>query len=207
MSDSLIPPDLERCQAEKSNGVNFMTLGGRRRMERCTARPVVAAVELQPGADGRRGSMSLCPECRDAFLAQYGSEFASFLPAHPKFHSLTTRSSPNDIVLFRFGEVLYPPQEVKDATRRVQIQLAQIPKEDLQLAESWGARLTWRTHDVKVRNPEITPEMMESCKQASLAAYPGREILDSWVHSLHGLVGVSVWLSPEGVSNAAAPRD
>lgn len=68
----LTPPDLKRCQAERSNGVNFMTLGGRREMIRCMAAPVVIVKELQPGADGQHGSMSLCGECWRVAIQQLG---------------------------------------------------------------------------------------------------------------------------------------
>jgi hypothetical protein len=61
--EPLIPPDRHRCQAEISNGVNFMTLGGRHEMVRCLSKPTVIVTEVVPGPDGRRGSMSLCHPC------------------------------------------------------------------------------------------------------------------------------------------------
>ena len=64
----LIPPDTKRCQAEKSNGVNFMTLGGRHAMERCVFRPGYIVTEVKPGSDGRKGAMSLCLNCLMAFI-------------------------------------------------------------------------------------------------------------------------------------------
>jgi len=64
----LTPPDLERCQAEKSNGWNFMTLGGRREMARCDNEPTTIVRELVPGEDGLKGSMSLCTECLVQFM-------------------------------------------------------------------------------------------------------------------------------------------
>lgn len=58
---ALIPPDLNRCQAEKCNG-SFMTLGPRKTV-RCTAEPTWIATE--PKQKGRkRGSMSLCDSCK-----------------------------------------------------------------------------------------------------------------------------------------------
>jgi hypothetical protein len=60
----LTPPDLKQCQAEYSNGVNFMTFGGRRQMIRCTKKPKWIATEIEPGEDGRRGAMSICVNCR-----------------------------------------------------------------------------------------------------------------------------------------------
>jgi len=67
---ALIPPDKKRCQAEKPNGVNFMTLGGRREMVRCSNKPTVIITETKPGEDGQKGSMSLCPDCLIVFRDQ-----------------------------------------------------------------------------------------------------------------------------------------
>lgn len=64
----LIPPDLKRCQAEMSNGWNFMTLGGRKEMVRCTNKPTAIVRELKPDKDGIKGSMSLCTECLAQFM-------------------------------------------------------------------------------------------------------------------------------------------
>ena len=68
MSTKLTPPDMEQCQAEKSNDVNFMTLGGRREMKRCTEKPTVIVKETVPGKDGQCGSMTLCADCLVVFL-------------------------------------------------------------------------------------------------------------------------------------------
>lgn len=77
----LIPPDLGRCQADVPNGYNFMTLGGRPGRERCkTLWPVTIAHEVQPGADGRSGSMALCPDCWEAMIKQLGSFHCYFTP-------------------------------------------------------------------------------------------------------------------------------
>lgn len=70
--------DLTRCQAEISNGVNFMTLGGRREMVRCANKPIVIATEKEPGPDGYRGSMSLCTSCLVQFMKQMPEGFAEF---------------------------------------------------------------------------------------------------------------------------------
>ena len=59
----LTPPDFHCCQAEKSNGVTFMTCGGRREMKRCTNKAYVLATEREPGIDGQTGSMTVCGEC------------------------------------------------------------------------------------------------------------------------------------------------
>ncbi len=74
----LIPVDLKRCQTEISNGVNFMTLGGRREMVRCENKPVVIATETTAGDDGQHGSMSLCAVCLVKFLTQTAPGFATF---------------------------------------------------------------------------------------------------------------------------------
>jgi len=68
----LTPPDLERCQAEVPNGHSFMTHGGRPGRERCKSAPTVVVTEVQPGVDGRRGSMSLCHHCWSVALQQLG---------------------------------------------------------------------------------------------------------------------------------------
>ncbi len=63
----LIPPDRKQCQAETREG-SFMTLGPRR-MVRCEAKPTWIAIEIVAAADGQKGSMSLCDECK-GFLLQ-----------------------------------------------------------------------------------------------------------------------------------------
>ncbi len=78
--DELIPPDLGQCQAEKPNGHNFMTLGGRPGLVRCTNKPVTIATEKNPGTDGQFGSMSLCNECWMKMIEQLGDNFATFKP-------------------------------------------------------------------------------------------------------------------------------
>lgn len=78
----LTPPDLKQCQAEKPNGVNFMTLGGRREMIRCTKKPTVIAIENKPGEDGQIGKMSLCDDCVGAFMKQMPKDYATFTPAN-----------------------------------------------------------------------------------------------------------------------------
>lgn len=69
----LIPPDLERCQAEKPNGHSFMTLGGVPGYERCSDKPAVIVTEVVPDKDGRHGSMSLCCRCWAVALKQLGA--------------------------------------------------------------------------------------------------------------------------------------
>ena len=67
----LTPPDFHCCQAEKSNGVTFMTCGGRREMKRCTNKAYVLATEREPGIDGQTGSMTVCGECFVEMQRQY----------------------------------------------------------------------------------------------------------------------------------------
>lgn len=59
----MIPIDKNRCQAEKPNGVNFMTLGGEFKMIRCNNTPTVIATETNAGHDGLKGSMTMCDDC------------------------------------------------------------------------------------------------------------------------------------------------
>lgn len=74
----LTSPDKERCQAEKPNGNTFMTLGGSPRLERCKNKPILIAIEVEPGKDGKRGSMSLCLECQLQLLKQLPPGYATF---------------------------------------------------------------------------------------------------------------------------------
>lgn len=62
----LVPPDVTRCQAEIREG-SFMTLGPRS-MVRCPNKPVWLATEVEPGEDGRKGSMALCKDCAKVFM-------------------------------------------------------------------------------------------------------------------------------------------
>ena len=70
MTTKLISPDLERCQAEKPNGVNPFTLGGRFKWTRCVNKPLFIVTEKKPGKDGLIGSMSLCDHCLAVFNKQ-----------------------------------------------------------------------------------------------------------------------------------------
>lgn len=71
----LVPPDRERCQAEKPNPdwSPFILGPGSRpqdRVVRCESRPVAVVTEAEPGDDGRAGSMSLCAGCLLVFARQ-----------------------------------------------------------------------------------------------------------------------------------------
>lgn len=85
----LVKPDLDRCQAEKPGNGPFI-LGGEigdprnGYRVRCRSKPTVIARERQPGEDGRRGSMSLCNDCKRAFIDQLGSDHADFKDIRPK---------------------------------------------------------------------------------------------------------------------------
>lgn len=75
--NTLTPPDLKQCQAEKPNGYNFMTLGGRPGLERCTNKPMVIIHENKPGKDGLQGSMTLCDGCLAVFRQQMPRDYAT----------------------------------------------------------------------------------------------------------------------------------
>lgn len=89
-SKALAPPDLKRCQAEIPNGANFMTLGGRPEHLRCKSPPSVIVTEVQPGSDGRHGSMALCHPCWAVALKQLG---AWSISAEPIIETAVKRSA------------------------------------------------------------------------------------------------------------------
>lgn len=75
---TLTPPDFDRCQAEKSAGYSFMTLGGRPgTMIRCENKPTVIATENQTGDDGQIGAMSMCDECLEVFKKKMPEDYAT----------------------------------------------------------------------------------------------------------------------------------
>lgn len=98
----LTPPDRKRCQAEiqvtpgaqaevveglESHGkIGAFMLGptASPRTYRCEHIPTVIATEVQPAADGRRGSMSLCDPCKAKMVEQCGPTFATFKPVRRK---------------------------------------------------------------------------------------------------------------------------
>jgi len=81
----LIPPDYERCQAERLGG-SFMTLGPRK-MERCKRPPVFIATEIKPGEDGQCGSMSLCAQCSKMLTKKHGPNFAKLMTLEEFYHA------------------------------------------------------------------------------------------------------------------------
>lgn len=71
----LEPADLTRCQAERVD--NFMVIGGNYKPHRCTNTPTVLVTEKKKGADGRRGSMSLCDSCLEVFRRRMPKDYAT----------------------------------------------------------------------------------------------------------------------------------
>lgn len=63
---ALTPPDEKRCQAEVGGA---FTLGSG--LMRCGKKPSVILTEKEPGKDGQRGSMSVCPECFEVFKQRH----------------------------------------------------------------------------------------------------------------------------------------
>lgn len=74
---TLIPPDKERCQAEKPNGPFRM---GGPAYSRCSSRPLFIATERKKGPDGQRGSMSLCATCYAVLVRQLGPKHVTLKP-------------------------------------------------------------------------------------------------------------------------------
>lgn len=77
----LTPPDKERCQADVP-GAGPFTVGGKignprnGYRVRCENQPAVIVSERAPGADGLRGSMSLCAKCLKELISQHGPDYA-----------------------------------------------------------------------------------------------------------------------------------
>lgn len=75
MTEKLIPPDRDQCQAETHQRAPFMQMGGPPvRVTRCANMPIVIATERKAGAGGKRGSMSLCGACLQIATKQLGSD-------------------------------------------------------------------------------------------------------------------------------------
>jgi len=72
----LILPDKNQCQATCRTG-SFMSFGIPSET-RCENKPSWIAQELKPRADGMRGSMSLCSDCRKRLEAQLGKSYCIF---------------------------------------------------------------------------------------------------------------------------------
>lgn len=78
----LTPVDLNQCQADKPGNGPFVMGGEIGNPKngyriRCRSTPTVVATEKLPGDDGKCGAMSLCDECKGAFLKQLGKDFAT----------------------------------------------------------------------------------------------------------------------------------
>lgn len=69
----LTPPDLKRCQAEFPHFNAFVMGGPTTTWTRCEKPPTWIVKETKPGADGRKGSMSLCDDCKVACAARMSS--------------------------------------------------------------------------------------------------------------------------------------
>lgn len=73
----LTPPDPKQCQGERRVGA--FAMGGRiGELIRCTNKPTVIATERKAGADGLKGSMSLCDSCQAKMEKQLGADFATY---------------------------------------------------------------------------------------------------------------------------------
>lgn len=82
--ETLIPPDLEQCQAYKPNGATALSLGAVPDMLRCDNPATVIATEKVPPPGLRDvGSMSLCDECLRVLITQYGSDYATVTALRP----------------------------------------------------------------------------------------------------------------------------
>ena len=61
--ETMLPIDVEQCQALVPNGNTFMTFGGKPGLIRCKNKPSWVAIEKE-ASEGERGGMSLCNDCK-----------------------------------------------------------------------------------------------------------------------------------------------
>ena len=64
-------PDKKQCQAEKISYRPFIMGGDVNQRERCPNVPAWLAKDKYPGTDGRKGSMSLCDDCKKVLVKQF----------------------------------------------------------------------------------------------------------------------------------------
>lgn len=79
---TLTPPDRKQCQADIPNGETAFTLGGGHKMVRCTNAATFIVTEVEPGADGQCGSMSVCDECKAVLIKQMGPSIDKLAIVH-----------------------------------------------------------------------------------------------------------------------------
>lgn len=79
---ALTPPDVLQCQTDIPNGENAFTLGGGHKMVRCTNAAAFIVTEVEPGADGQCGSMSVCDECKAVLIEQMGPSIDKLAIVH-----------------------------------------------------------------------------------------------------------------------------
>ena len=70
----MTPADEEQCQTFISFYRPFTMGGPVRGTERCTERPSFIATEKTAGPDGQKGSMSLCPHCKEQLVKQFRAQ-------------------------------------------------------------------------------------------------------------------------------------
>ena len=68
LSEGLIPPDYDQCQAEIRPAHGAFRLGPRPPASRCTRAPIWLAVEIMAGSDGKHGAMTLCQTCTEEMM-------------------------------------------------------------------------------------------------------------------------------------------
>jgi hypothetical protein len=67
----LEPVDRKRCQAEQIVYRPFIMGGNVNQRIRCSNKPKYVAEEAEPDANGERGAMSLCLQCRKELIKQF----------------------------------------------------------------------------------------------------------------------------------------
>lgn len=108
---------------------------------------------------------------------------------------MTTRHPDQQIALFRFGRIAHPDAAARAAEARIRAILATIDPADLAAIKAWHGNLVFYNMVSRQENPDISDADVASCEQATLAAFPGMRVADSWRNQSQGIHGVSVALA------------
>ena len=85
-TETLIPPDVDRCQALKPSGTTAFSMGGVHKLEQCQNKPLLIITETEPVNDNEQGSMSVCLDCYIVFTKQFPSKIVTLEKAEDQRH-------------------------------------------------------------------------------------------------------------------------